>query len=323
MTFDDITVIVPAHDAEDTLDAALSSVVAQTLPAAAVIVVDDGSGDTTADVAKRWSGALPLEVERFPTSRGPAAARDHAIRLARTPLVAWLDADDYWLPDHLDAMRATYERAGGGLATADVIRWIPGSAVGRRTFADQVPIPAPPAQLGELYRRNYVFSGTLFSVDDYARAGGLRHRFRGPEDWDLWIRLVRNGAVVARPDHPTVVYRLRESSLSNRALRHAEQELEVLRAAEAEAVHPGEDAAIRDGLAIVECRRLMFLAYDAARRGDTGTARRLAADALRHGRGRGPRRVTAQSLALLATPSWAVRRRDQLAHDPRWWLTRT
>jgi hypothetical protein len=220
-------------------------------------------------------------------------------------------------------MPATRERVGGGLVTADVIRWIPGVATGRRTFGDQVPVPPAGEQLAALYRQNFVFSGTLFARADYDRVGGLRHRFLGPEDWDLWIRLVRAGALVSRPDHPTVVYRLRESSLSNRALAHAEQELEVLRTALTEAADAEERAAIRQAVGIVDARRLMFEAYAAARRGDSRTARRSAARGLARGRGRGPRRVSAQSLALVAAPAWAVRRRDRHAHDPRWWLTRT
>src|SRR5438552_3801207 len=55
-----------------------------------------------------------------------------------------------------------------------------------------------------------VFVGSLFSRTDYARSGGFREGLA--EDWDLWIRMVREGVVIRRADHPTVLYRWSEES---------------------------------------------------------------------------------------------------------------
>ena len=136
----DVTVVIAAYRAAATIDATLASVVGQTVAPAAVVVVDDCSPDDTAAVASRWRDRLPLEVVRFDVNRGPAAARDTAVRRATTTLVALLDADDVWLPDHLATMVATHDRRGG-LVTADVLRWIPGRAVASRSFGAQVPLP--------------------------------------------------------------------------------------------------------------------------------------------------------------------------------------
>lgn len=321
VTAGDVTVVIAAYRAAATLDATLASVVAQTAPPAAVIVVDDCSPDDTADVASRWADRLPLTVMRFDTNRGPAAARDAAVRAARTELVAFLDADDSWLPDHLETMVATFDAAGGGLVTADVLRWIPGRAVGRRS--DRVPVPPPDAQLREIYRHNFVFSGALFRRRDYVDAGGMRDRFRGPEDWDLWIRLIRRGLVVTRPDHPTVLYRLATGSLSNRDLEQIDAELAVLDAAAAEAATDDERRAITRATRRVRARRALFEAYDAGGAGDGGRARRLALAGVRAGGRHTARRVLVRLVAVAVAPRTGTALRDAKRFEPRWWLSRS
>ena len=112
-----IAVVVPAFNAATTLDATLASVAAQSLMPAAVVVADDHSADGTVDVAHEWTVRLPLEVVRLERNSGPAAARRAAIERTDAPLIALLDADDVWFPEHLAALMAIYERDGGIVAT--------------------------------------------------------------------------------------------------------------------------------------------------------------------------------------------------------------
>jgi glycosyltransferase involved in cell wall biosynthesis len=318
----DVTVVIAAHRAATTIDAALASIVAQTVRPESVIVVDDCSDDDTADAATAWADRLPLRVIRLDTNRGPAAARDTAIRATTTTLIALLDADDCWLPDHLESMLAAFD-AGGGLVSADVLRWIPGRAVGRDSHADQLPLPPPGKQLQELYRRNFVFSGTLFRRADYLDVGGMRERFRGPEDWDLWIRLVRQGLVVSRPDHPTVLYRLARGSLSNRDVEQVDAELAVLAVAAEEATDDRERAAISRATRRATARRALFAAYDAAGAGESRRARRLALHGLVAGRRDTARRVVLRLLAVAVAPRTGAALRDAKRFEPRWWLSRS
>lgn len=319
----DVTVVIAAHCAAATLDATLASIVAQTVRPAAVVVVDDCSPDDTAAVASAWADRLPLTVIRLDRNRGPAAARDNAIRAATTELVAIVDADDCWLPDHLESMLATFRAAGGGLVSADVLRWIPGRAVGRDSHADQLPLPPPGRQLEELYRRNFVFSGTLFRRADYLDVGGMRDRFRGPEDWDLWIRLVRRGLVVSRPDHPTVLYRLARGSLSNRDVEQVDAELAVLATAAEEAGDPCERAVIARATRRATARRALLAAYGAAATGESRRARRLAVHGLAAGRRDTARRVAVRLLAVAIAPRTGAALRDAKRFEPRWWLSRS
>src|SRR5579884_1586824 len=89
-----VSVVIPAHDREDTLRATLDCLLAQTHPAWEAIVVDDGSSDGTAAVARAYA----QRDERFRVHSQPrggvSAARNAGIALARHPWLLFLDADD-------------------------------------------------------------------------------------------------------------------------------------------------------------------------------------------------------------------------------------
>src|SRR5581483_10965231 len=100
-----IAVVVPAWNAAATIDDALGSVAGQTLLPAEVVVVDDRSTDATASLAKAWADRLPITVVSAAARSGPAGARAEAVAASSSPLIAFLDADDVWLPDHLATLR--------------------------------------------------------------------------------------------------------------------------------------------------------------------------------------------------------------------------
>ncbi len=92
------SVIIPAFNREATIGRAIESVLAQTHAPLELIVVDDGSTDRTADVARGYGPQV--SVIRQPNG-GPGAARNAGIRAAVGAIVAFLDSDDAWHPDKL------------------------------------------------------------------------------------------------------------------------------------------------------------------------------------------------------------------------------
>jgi len=98
-----ISVIIPTYNRAAMLVKALQSVLSQTLSAAEIIVVDDGSSDDTEQVIHRISGSTDVPVIYLKNSNsGPAAARNRGIVQAKCQLIAFLDSDDQWYKKKLE-----------------------------------------------------------------------------------------------------------------------------------------------------------------------------------------------------------------------------
>jgi len=107
-----ICVLIPAYNARSFLREALDSVLAQTRPPEQIIVIDDGSTDGTADVALAWQAERGRSITLIRQSNGgQSAARNAGLRAAWTDLVALLDADDLYLPDHLQRLEQGFREA--------------------------------------------------------------------------------------------------------------------------------------------------------------------------------------------------------------------
>lgn len=105
-----VSVLVPAYNAEQWLDAALRSVRAQTWSRVEVIVVDDGSRDKTLARARSWESASVRVVTQ--PNLGAPAARNRALELAQGSYIQWLDADDLLHPDKISTQMRAASRAG-------------------------------------------------------------------------------------------------------------------------------------------------------------------------------------------------------------------
>lgn len=97
-----VSVIMPVFNGARYLKAALASVLAQSQPAHEVIVVDDGSSDSSAEIVHHTTLAAPIPIRYvYQNNQGPAAARNRGIELASGQIIAFLDQDDLWLPEKL------------------------------------------------------------------------------------------------------------------------------------------------------------------------------------------------------------------------------
>ncbi len=293
----DVAVIIPAFNSGAYLDQALASVAGQTVSPSTVVVVDDCSSDDTSERARRWQGRLPLELIRLDRNRGPGGARHCAIQATSTALLAILDADDLFLPDHLETMAAAY-RGCPGLVSAQVLSWYPGQRLISPAKARRVPHAS--YQLGALLRHNFV-NFPVFSRDLYESVGGFREQYC--EDWNLWIRMVRAGTKVIMASHPTAVSREWPGSRSFDSARTAQRSIDVLTAELHTANSPAETRAARAGLRALRGKLSFYRATELAMEGRPRQARQAAREGLPGG---GPRDAVGL-LALLVAPSTAAR----------------
>jgi glycosyltransferase involved in cell wall biosynthesis len=229
-----VTVIIPAYNAGCTITAALESVFAQTYADFDVIVVDDGSTDDTAQRVAEFGERVTFM--RQPNG-GPASARNRAIRHASSPLIAFLDADDVWLPRKLERQVAYFDRfpQTGFIHTAALVSPTPTLAV--LETSDSAPLDAsvaPPSNVfcDLFHGRLEISTLTVMTRRDViGELGGFDERRElHVEDWDLWLRIASLYTVGYLP-HPLAVRRPGGSMSSEVEKTYRGQQMVIAKAA--------------------------------------------------------------------------------------------
>ena len=100
MTSPYVTVLIPAYNAAATIQRAVDSVLAQTYHDFEIVIVDDGSRDATAEIIAAYDSPA-IRLLRLARNQGESGAMNEGIAVAKGELIAFLDADDEWLPTKL------------------------------------------------------------------------------------------------------------------------------------------------------------------------------------------------------------------------------
>jgi glycosyltransferase involved in cell wall biosynthesis len=224
-----IAVIIPAYNAEAFIEEALDSVGAQTRAPDQVIVVDDGSTDSTADRVRGWKHRTGVRVEMMQQGNmGIATARNSGIRRARTELIALLDADDIWEPHHLERSGAAFEQEPElalcfanhqKFNTQGVVleSFLSGKALEELPFDERalgLRILGGPVYCS-LVGGNYIPPSTsVFCKAAADRIGLFDPAIKTSEDRDFFLRLTRVGRFAYYPDRHAR-YRLHDDNISH------------------------------------------------------------------------------------------------------------
>lgn len=193
----DVTVVMPAMNRAHMIGPALDSAWRQTDPPRAVVVIDDGSSDGTADVARRH-GAQVIELA---VNGGSGPARNRGIESAESEWIAFLDSDDMWMPDHLERVLA---RASDDIVLITSPARVPSGGCEGNSRGREVAL----SPLRALTLDLICTSGTIVRRDSLIRAGLFRD-LRRAQDMDLWVRVLEEGPGVALAA-PTVIYQTHE-----------------------------------------------------------------------------------------------------------------
>lgn len=216
-----ISVIVPCYNAVAFLPATLRSVLVQHGFELQIIVVDDGSSDGSPELVARDFPGVTLVRQ---ANAGVAAARNTGLAHARHDWVAFVDADDLWLPGKLQAQRALLaSHPEVGMAYTAWKVWTSNEPEPSADWLEQLARDASLSGLwqgasGWIYPELLVdcvvwTSSVLVRRELVSQAGGFDPALRIGEDWDLWLRLSRLTPMLRVP-RPLALYRMHPGSIT-------------------------------------------------------------------------------------------------------------
>jgi glycosyltransferase involved in cell wall biosynthesis len=205
-----VSVIIPCFNQSQYMRTAIASALAQTRPAHEVIVVNDGSTDSTAEVAAEYGASIRYVWQ---PNQGLAGARNTAIQRASGDYVAFLDCDDEWLPGFLEAMSAAVAAHPASAVLYCSARCIDSAGRELPQLAGNKQVPTG-AMHQTLLEANFLIPSTVMAKRAVIlAAGGFDPALRSCEDWDLFLRLARDHEFTAVPEC-LARYRIHEHSLS-------------------------------------------------------------------------------------------------------------
>jgi glycosyltransferase involved in cell wall biosynthesis len=190
-----IVAIIPLYNGAPWIEGAIRSVFDQTVQPDEFIVVDDGSTDHGPAIGERLAQERPIMLLRQPNG-GQSAARNFGVARSTSALIALLDQDDRWYPNHLEALRQAFEVHRGmllGWAYSDFDDIDVDGLMVSRNFVTTPLLEHPKRHLGILLGQGFIIqpSATLISRAAFEDVGGFDERMCGYEDDDLFLRIFR------------------------------------------------------------------------------------------------------------------------------------
>jgi len=216
-----LSVIIPAYNAEAFIVDTVQSALNQTYRDLEVIVVDDGSKDRTLERLDQFGGRVRVHQQ---ANSGVARARNAGVKLATGEWIAFLDADDLWMPHKIERQ---LERRDAPMSFTD-----------RVNFGDIGDLPVlqsrvTPMHGGDLFLPllrdgNFItLTSVMLRRELFEQMGGFYTGLNGTEDWDLWLRIAERHEI-AFVDEPLVQYRLHHGGISRNFARMNRERTQVI-----------------------------------------------------------------------------------------------
>jgi glycosyltransferase involved in cell wall biosynthesis len=218
-----VSVVTATYNMGRYLPQAVQSVLSQTYANVEIQIVDDGSTDDTAQIVRRWDQDERVHVHRQ-SNGGQAQARNRGVALSKGPYVAFLDADDEWLPHKLSRQMPLFATPQVGVVFSDY----------ERMDGEGRALPKPPTRMyrgrvsGALLIDNFVsFQTVVVRRECLERHGAFDESVRMGDDYDLWLRLSAHYEFDFVPE-ATVRYRIWSGQMSKNYRRRYESAIRTM-----------------------------------------------------------------------------------------------
>ena len=193
-----VSVVMPVYNGENYLRLAIESVLSQTFQDFEIIVIDDGSKDSTPDIAQSFDGRVRYIRQE---NGGVASAVNHGIRSARGRYFAWLSHDDLWAPEKLSEQVRAIERVDGPAVCYTDVKWIDGE--GKAFDEKELPLPDGRELVRAILRCEPVLFAAYSLMCDlrcFEQVGLYDLKRRYTQDADMLLRLARTFPFVRVPE---------------------------------------------------------------------------------------------------------------------------
>ena len=217
-----VSVVMPAYNCAATIGDSIASVLNQDVPLELIVVNDRSPDDLDAAMAQWISDSRVVYVTNE-VNMGAAQSRNRAVAMAKGKYIAFLDADDIWLPGKLAAQVQQLEETGCVLScTARMLMDTQGVDTGRVLDVPQV------ITYRELLKHNCIACSSVVMKAEAAREFPMDHE-DSHEDYILWLRVLRKYGQARGINEPLLRYRLSNTGKSGSKLHSAKMTFQVYR----------------------------------------------------------------------------------------------
>ena len=249
-----ISIIIPVYNGEKTIQKTIESVLQQTFKDFEIILINDGSQDSTLDVINNIKDER-LRVFSYPNA-GVSTSRNRGLALARGEFISFLDADDLWTPDKLETQLKALQNNSQAAVAYSWSDWIDESGQFLRSGGH---ITVNGKVFEHLLVRDFIESGSnpLIRRQALDEVGEFEPSVTPAEDWDMWLRLAARYHYTTVPK-VQILYRIAANSVSSNVVKMEEGSLQVLERAYANA-----PASIQHLKQVSLANRYKYLTYKA------------------------------------------------------------
>lgn len=223
-----VSVVIPAYNSASTLEDTVQSVLRQTFRPFEVLIIDDGSTDTTLAVAQSLAERYPAVFAFTQKNARQGKARNHGIEKARGEYIAFLDSDDEWIPEKLDIQVKQIKQSGADLVFSDGFMFITDEKVSLKSIQESsnkgIILNSLHGRIqGKngirlIHRKNRIpTSSVLCRKVAIEQAGYFTTQLdlQNCEDYLLWAAMVEQGCILDGYPDTLIYYRVHANSSTN------------------------------------------------------------------------------------------------------------